>query len=796
MAPITWPFIFSYQKKQPMKIRSNSVKIGVLLTAVIFLNIQAQSQVTPGDSIHAVKYFIDLQEVDMTAKTINANTSITLVPLVDDLDIIQLQLMELTVDSVFVDQQKVTGFTHPEEILNIPLQSPISPGDTINVLVYYQGQPFHESWGGFHYSGSYAFNLGVGISWIPHNLGQTWFPCIDDFTDRAIYEVKATVPEAMTAVGGGELLDVTNNGNGTHTFRWLLHNPIPTYLVSVAIGEYELVSDNYSGIERDIPITYYVRPSDTLKVPGSFARIHDILALYEDKFGAYDWHRIGFVGTALGAMEHATNIAYPNFCITGNATYEDLYAHELSHMWFGDKVTCDKAEEMWINEGWATFCQYYYTEVLDGPEVFKTSMRNIHASVLNGYHTQLGGYHPMNNIPQEYTYESIGTYKRGATIVQALRAYLGDDVFFDACKDYLEDLAFTSISSYDMETVFSQNTGVDMSGFFNNYIYHGGTPQYSIDSFSVAPQKGTYDVTVYVKQKRHGPAFVGDGNIIEFSILDDEWHRHTDTIHFNGESGHTTVNIPFEPVEVFLDLEERYMDATVDNYTVVKETGETAFPKTYFNLDVSELTDSVFIQATHNYAPADTFAIPVPDLRLSDYRYWTIKGVVPEPFTAQGRFFYSKSGLDNTLITSASDSVVIFYRTDAGMQWEAVDFSVVGTWSIGYIYVENLQMGEYTLGVWDISVSTEESRIEGRNNTLMVFPNPSSGKFTFEVNSDEAVQLEIYSFDGRLIENITVNEKVEQLSWVPEGLPDGNYIAVLRAKNEQLLDSKKIVLIK
>ena len=775
-----------------MKIRSDSVKLSVFLIAFLLLNIQVQSQVTPGDTIHAVKYVIDLQEVDMTAKTITANTNITLVPLVADLDIIQLQLMELTVDSVFVDQQKIIGFTHPEEILNIPLQSPISPGDTIDVLVYYNGQPFHESWGGFHYSGSYAFNLGVGISWIPHNLGKSWFPCIDDFTDRAIYEVKATVPEAMTAVGGGELLEVTNNGNGTHTFRWLLHNPIPTYLVSVAIGEYELVLDSYSGIERDIPITYYVRPSDTLKVPGSFARIHDILALFEDKFGAYDWHRIGYVGTAQGAMEHATNIAYPNFCITGNATYEDLYAHELSHMWFGDKITCDKAEEMWINEGWATFCQHYYVEVLDDPSLYKVQMRTMHASVLYGCHTEEGAYHPINNIPQEYTY-GTSAYDRGATIVQALRAYLGDDVFFDACKDYLEDLAFTSISSYDMETVFSQNTGIDMSGFFNNWVYNGGTPHYSIDSFSVNPQKGSYEVTVYVKQKRHGPAFTGDNNIIEVSILDDVWHRHTDTIHFSGVSGQSTMIVPFEPVEVFVDLEEKYMDATVDNYTVIKETGETSFPNTYFSLDVSELTDSAFIQATHNFAPADTFAIPVPDLRISDYRYWTIKGVFPEPFTATGRFFYSKSGLDNTLITSASDSVVIFHRTDAGMQWEAVDFTVVGPWSIGYIYVANMQMGEYVLGVWDMSVSTEETRMEGRNNTLMVFPNPSSRKFTFEINSNEAAQLEIYSYDGRLIESITVNDNEKQLSWLPEGLPNGNYIAVLRAKNEQLLDSKKIV---
>ncbi|MCK4569092.1 MAG: T9SS type A sorting domain-containing protein [Bacteroidales bacterium] len=778
-----------------MKTSNITTKLGLMMLAFLFFTNKAHSDISPGDTIHAVKYLIDLQEVDMVAKTITANTTITLNPLVDNLDIFQLQLMQLTVDSVFVDQIKITNFTHEDEILNIPLMVPVSPGDTTDVKVYYHGQPFHESWGGFHYSGSYAFNLGVGISWIPHNLGKTWFPCIDDFTDRAIYEVKATVPEDMMAIGGGQLLEVTNNGNGTHTFRWLINNPIPTYLASIAIGDYALVEDTYNGIERDIPITYYVRPSDTIKVPGSFTRMHDIIALFEDKFGAYDWHRVGYVGTAIGAMEHATNIAYPHGCISNNSQYEYLYAHELSHMWFGDKVTCDKAEEMWINEGWATFCENYYVEVLDGPSLYKVQMRNMHADVLYSCHTEEGGYQPLNNIPQEYTY-GTSAYDKGATVVQALRAYLGDDIFFDACKGYLEDLAFTSLSSYDMEAVFSQNTGIDMSGFFNNWVYHGGTPHYSIDSFSIVPQTGTSEVTVYVKQKRKGPAFMGDDNIIEINILDEEWHRFTDTIHFSGETGYTTMIVPFNAVEVFLDLEEKYMDATVDNYTLVKETGETAFPDTYFNIDVSELTDSAFIQATHNYAPADTFAIPVPDLRVSDYRYWTIKGVFPEPFTATGRFFYSKSGLDNTLIISASDSIVIFYRRDAGMEWEAVDFTVVGPWSIGYIYVDNLQMGDYTLGVWDISVSTEETNMEGHDNIFKAFPNPSSGKFNFAISDDNASRLEIYSFDGKLLEQIELKDRSSEVSWIPGNIPDGTYIAVLRSNNKKALASKKIVYIK
>lgn len=761
-----------------------------VVSIIVFQNLYGQ--VTPGDTIHAIHYVIDLQEIDTDTKTITASTTVMLTPLVDNLDEIPLDLMEpLVVDAVFVDGVEVQA-VFQNNVVCIPTLTTVSVGDTFEVQVQYHGEPFHESWGGFHYSGSYAFNLGVGISWIPHNLGKTWFPCIDDFTDRATYDVLATVPDGKIAVGGGELVEVVSNGNGTSTYHWYLAQPVPTYLVSVAVGEYALVEDTYDGLERTIPITYYVKPADTSKVPGSFERIHEVMALFENSFGAYSWHRVGYVGTALGAMEHATNIAYPNFCITGNAAYESLYTHELSHMWFGDKVTCDKAEEMWINEGWATFCQYYYVEALDGVELFKTQMRDVHASVLQSCHTEEGGYHPLNNIPQEYTY-GTSAYDKGATVVQAMRAYLGDEVFFEACKSYLDDLAFTSVSSYDMEANFTANSGTDMAGFFNNWVYHGGTPHYSIDSFSVIPHMGTSDVTVYVKQKRKGPAFTGNDNRIAFTVMDNQWNAFTDTIHFSGASGHTTCTVPFYPEEVFLDLEERYFDATVDNYRVIRETGEVNFPETYFSLEVFDPGDSAFVQATHNWAPPDTFAEPVPDLRLSDYRYWTVKGLIPETFNAKGRFFYSKTGLDNTLILSESDSVVILYRKDAGMEWEAVDFTVLGTWSIGYIYVENLQMGEYTLGVWDISVSDPEIPDDNDTGTLKIFPNPSTGKFTFDITTEQASALEIYSMEGKLIDKIPLRENHRHLSWDPDGLPGGTYLAVTRGDHKQSLDRKKFI---
>jgi aminopeptidase N len=139
------------------------------------------------------------------------------------------------------------------------------------------------------------------------------------------------------------LSEVCNNGDGTSTWHWTTSFSLPTYLISASIGNYSLVSDIYHGIQRDIPITLYCRPSDSLKVAGTFVNLKDILQIYEEHFGPYPFERVGYTATAQGAMEHAANISYPYSGWSGNTSMEWWYAHELSHMWFGDMVTCASA---------------------------------------------------------------------------------------------------------------------------------------------------------------------------------------------------------------------------------------------------------------------------------------------------------------------------------------------------------------------------------------------------------------------------------------------------------------------
>jgi aminopeptidase N len=142
--------------------------------------------------------------------------------------------------------------------------------------------------------------------------------------------------------------------------------------------------------------------------------------------------------------------------------------------------------------------------------------------------------------------------------------------------------------------------------------------------------------------------------------------------------------VPFAPEAVMMDLEEKLCDATTDYFQTVNSTGEYEFPNTFFNIDVEQITDSAFFRVTHNWAPPDSLKTPVPGLRLSDYRYWKIDGIFPEDFIATGRFCYNRNNyLDNTLILSLTDSVVILYRSSPAEDWQSINFTKVGIWMIG-----------------------------------------------------------------------------------------------------------------
>lgn len=762
------------------------------LTFVFFLIVfivDGQTGNSIGDTVHAIHYSIHLNNINTASKTIEAYTEVEVQPKVNDLQYIPLELKSLTVDSVFVNGAQKT-FIFQNEILRIDLSNPAGINDTLKVGVYYHGQPFHEAWGGFHFAGSYAFNLGVGFESIPHNLGKTWFPCIDDFTDRATYDLFATVPYGKTAIGGGSLIDTIDNGNGTKTWHWQLAHPIPTYLASVTTGDYLLYADQYDGIEDTVPIWIYVRPNYIEKVEGSFIHLKQILQWYEEKFGPYPFSRVGYSGTAIGAMEHATNISYPDFAINGNTTYESLYTHELAHMWFGDEVTCSSAEDMWLNEGWATFCELFYLDELYSHEDFITAMRHKQREMLRKTHKVDNGYYALNNIPQEYTYGSHA-YDKGGTVTNTLRNYLGDSTFYEAITAYLNHFKYQSASSEDMRDFLTNYTGMDMTPFFDAWVMTPGTPHFSIDSTKTTEGDAGFLVDIWLHQKYKGADFYADDNILEVNFIDDTFGIHNDTVHFSGKTGHSVKYLGFEPKAVFLDLLEKTEDATTDNYNIFSGPEEYTFPDTYFRIVIDELNDSSMIRVTHNWVAPDSLKVPVDGLRLSPYRYWKIEGIIPDGYKAHGRFLYDYSNyLDDGLIISENDSVVLLYRQNPQYDWQEISQTRIGNWNVGYILTDDLYAGEYTLAVWDKTVVGTADHAE--NDFINIYPNPSRGKLNFEFAERGDYRIEIIDIKGSIISRFIISGKSKSWKWDGQSAFNGVFFVRIYEDHE-LITIKKLV---
>ncbi|PKP18245.1 MAG: hypothetical protein CVU05_13930, partial [Bacteroidetes bacterium HGW-Bacteroidetes-21] len=309
------------------------VLLAVMIGLFAFVSKAQTKDPTHSDSLDIVHYDINLRITDFVGKTISGNVEMKMLPKYSSFSLIRLDLLVMNIDSIKLNNLIVPSFSYNDTLLQIPLNTPVVTLDTMNVIVYYHGFPQEDPgashWGGFKWSGNSAYNLGVGFEANPHVFGRCWFPCIDDFVDRATYDFYITVDSTLnhTAVCGGLLQSITENGDGTRTCHWKQSEKIPTYLASVAVGEYVCVSDTFQALNGPVPVQIWVKPSLETKVWTSLPKLHEIFDAYEQKFGPYCWDRVGYVSVPFnsGAMEHASNIAYPEFCFTGTNAYETLY---------------------------------------------------------------------------------------------------------------------------------------------------------------------------------------------------------------------------------------------------------------------------------------------------------------------------------------------------------------------------------------------------------------------------------------------------------------------------------------
>ncbi|QJX48502.1 T9SS type A sorting domain-containing protein [Hymenobacter taeanensis] len=389
----------------------------------------------------------------------------------------------LVIDSVVVDGRKSPGWRRAAGDVTAALQQPVGNQVFFNALIYYRGTaPNGNSAAiGNALNSAVAPTYGVSTTWSlsePYNAYE-WFPCKQVLTDKADSSEVWVTTSAINKVGSNGLLQaVTPQPNGKVRYEWKSKYPIDYYLISVAVAPYvEYVNyANPVGGPR-IPIVNYLYNQAALttyrteidRTPGFIENYSRLVGLYpfaKEKYG----HSMAPIGTGSG-MEHQTMTTQGGFNFT-------LTAHELFHQWFGDNVTCGAWEDIWLNEGFASYGEYISLGQFSTAQAARQWMDQAHASVMT---IPSGSVFVSDTSDVNRIFSSRLSYKKGAALIHMLRYLLTDDEkFFRALKTYQTTYAGRTARTRDLQRIFEAEAGVSLQYFFDQWFRGQGYPTFAV----------------------------------------------------------------------------------------------------------------------------------------------------------------------------------------------------------------------------------------------------------------------------------------------------------------------------
>lgn len=345
--------------------------------------------------------------------------------------------------------------------------------------------------------GSIAIESDQGLYFINHDgsdkfkpvqawtQGETeanscWFPTIDSPNERTTQEVYLTVNEKYTTLSNGELVYSKYNGDSTRTDYWKMDLPHAPYLFMIAVGEFSVYEDNWN----DIPVSYYMEKDYAKFSKDIFGATPEMLSFFSDIYGVeFVWPKYAQVVVrdyVSGAMENTTaSVFYDDMNVDSRElidyNFERIIAHELSHQWFGDLVTCESWANITLNEGFANYAEYLWFEHKYGSyEADKHAhdefQQYLEESVDKKVDLIRFYYDDKEDVFDNHS------YAKGGLILNMLREHIGDEAFFESLNRYLEQHKFSSVEVHDLRLIFEEVTGEDLNWFFNQWYLNAGHP--------------------------------------------------------------------------------------------------------------------------------------------------------------------------------------------------------------------------------------------------------------------------------------------------------------------------------
>jgi aminopeptidase N len=439
-----------------------------------------------------VRYYGIHLNLNFTSQSIIGQVDYRIKSVVNGLDAVDLNLRnELYVDSVIVEGQ-TAAFSHSNHMLMITTPGSYSQNDEFAMSVYYHGYPYYDGSAGMSFEPLLGAYPACWTKATPYRA-RYWWPCKDYPIDKAdSLDLYIEMPDSYDLATNGLQVSSTPAGSGRKVVHSKHNYPINTYNVAFCCTEYNIDVQTWNYDSYSMPLYTYANPSN----PGAYNAFRTFgpqtLTTFSDMYGVYPFvnEKMGNADFGwYGAMEHQTCCMYsPDF-------HDDwIIAHETSHQWFGDMITCRTFNHIWLNEGFASYSEALYFEQLLGQTAYFNYMQT---------QRYLGpGSIYVENLVYEEIYNSALSYDKASWVLHMLRGVVGDSVFFQILYDYANsEFKYGTATTEDFIAVASATAGEDLTWLIHEWIYGDGNPEYEYSWQCVHDTtRGGYDLSYAIEQ--------------------------------------------------------------------------------------------------------------------------------------------------------------------------------------------------------------------------------------------------------------------------------------------------------
>ena len=456
----------------------------------------------------------------------------------------------MTVQDVIQRGNSLSFTQNTDDELMVTLPETLNQGVLDSLTVSYSGIPIST---GFE-SYSQTTHNGVPIVWTlsqPYGA-KAWWPCKQDLNDKIdSIDVYLTTPrftpqnQDYVAVSNGVEIGQEINGSDKTT-RFKHRYPIPAYLIAIAITNYSVYAEEVPNNGNPFDIINYVYPESLGTAQAGTPITLDIMNFFIDKFEPYPYadEKYGHAQFGFnGGMEHTTISFMGNFS-------RELITHELAHQWFGNKVTCGSWQDIWLNEGFATYLYGLVIEEFDGNTAF-TNWKQQRSNFITSQPNGSVYIQPQDTVNVARIFSSRLSYNKGAMVLHMLRKKMGDDNFYQGLRNFLAhpDLAFNYAKTSDFIPIMEAASGLDLTEFFNDWLYNQGYPSFTV----LWNQPNSNQIQINLSQSTSHSSVDFFETDVTLQLLGSQGEVQVITLSHTGQNQEFVESVNFDVVSVIFD---------------------------------------------------------------------------------------------------------------------------------------------------------------------------------------------------------------------------------------------------